>query len=94
MIDCKNLQLTIDQIDDMRHAVGFEPEEMRKGQRHCKLFRNHFSTYGRSESWEDLISKGLAQRHEGIDNRMVYYFVSSNGLKALEYIFRVSMEVS
>lgn len=93
MIDRKELRLTLDQIDNMRHAVGFEPENIRKGQRHCTLWRNYYCSLEGSASWEELLQNGLAERRVDVENQHVVYRVTSLGIKVLEYIFRISMEV-
>ena len=90
VIDCKELSLTIDQIDNMRHAVGLDVRELRKNQWKFKAYRNYFTTsWAGNKSWDDLCTKGLAQRAEYIDDRCVVYRVTSDGLKVLQYIFDV-----
>lgn len=93
MIDCKTLQLTIDQIDDMRHAVGLEPRKLRKNQWKCTVYRNYFTTCRPETSWEDLCKKGLAEMASYPEERCVVYRVTPDGLKALQYIFGVTLEV-
>lgn len=95
MIDCKTLQLTINQIDNIRHAVGLEIGKLRKNQRKFTSFRNYFITsLAGDKDWDDLIFKGLAERSDCIEDKCVVYRVTKAGLKVLEYIFGVIVEVT
>ena len=41
------------EIDNMCHALGFDPNEIRKGQRTYEYYRNFFVASGEyKESWE------------------------------------------
>lgn len=61
-----------EQLDDMMHALGVNPR-MKK----LKMFRNRFSCNGPSESWDDLVSKGLAESKT--EGSCVWYFVTDEG---------------
>lgn len=54
------MKLTERQIDDMRHALGLTNSK--------KAYRNHYCADPDNkdvvDSWDDLVSKGLAVRHE------------------------------
>lgn len=94
MIDCKALKLTIDQIDNMRHAVGLEIRELRKNQWKFTSYRNYFTTsLAGDKDWDYLASEGLAERSDCIEGKCVVYRVTKAGLKVLEYIFGVIVEV-
>ena len=91
MIDYKNMLISLDQIDDMRHAIGYEPTQMRRGQRCFKFMRNYFFCSQPSPTWEDLCKHGLAGATPRSEREIIYY-VSADGLKALEYIYKVRFE--
>ncbi len=56
----KKISLTPAQIDDMKHALGFNHPQRRVGNR-IFIQRNFFGVYkDRSGSWDDLVNKGLA----------------------------------
>ena len=94
MIDCKNLLLTLDQIDDMKHAIGLYVRKLRKNQWKLVAYRNYFTTtIGGSKSWGDLCVKGLAERAECIEDHCIIYRVTPDGMKVLEYVFDVIVEV-
>lgn len=57
-------KVTYKQIDDMKHAIGFDNQKMR-GTKHRKYepYRNYFDAGPRdSEDWEQLVSIGLATK--------------------------------
>ena len=94
MIDCKALKLTIDQIDNMRHAVGLEIRKLRKNQWKFTAYRNYFTTsLAGDKAWDDLVFEGLAEWSYCIEGNCIVYRVTKAGLKVLEYIFGVIVEV-
>ena len=92
--DLGKVRLTLDQIDDMRHAIGFEPSNIRKGQRRYIFSRNYFAaTRGRPDpDWEDLMVQGFAERSDIPEERLTYYAVTPQGIRVLERIFRINFE--
>lgn len=49
------------EIDNMCHALGFDPNEIRKGQRTYEYYRNFFVASGEyKDSWEKLVKWGDA----------------------------------
>ena len=47
------------EIDNMCHALGFDPNEIRKGQKVYEYYRNFFVASGEyKESWEKLVKMG------------------------------------
>lgn len=74
--------ITDEQLDDMLHALGksHTPKRSKMG------WRNYYTSDAKgSESWDDLVSKGLATRNDanaGRSNQVVYR-VSEQGLKLL-----------
>jgi len=65
--------ITDEQLDDMLHALGKSqtPDRAKMG------WRNWYDAGGTSESWEDLITKGLATYDRG------FYRVSLEGMRIL-----------
>lgn len=84
--------LTLDQIDDMRHAIGFEPSNTRKGQRRYTFQRNYFVACGPDLDWEDLVVRGFAVKRDVPEERRVYYAVTPQGVRVLEDIFCINFE--
>ena len=68
--------ITDEQLDDMLHALG----QSHTPKREHMGWRNHY--VGESASWDDLVSKGLAQRHDS-QLRGACYRVTEKGLKIL-----------
>lgn len=85
-------RLTLDQIDDMRHAIGFEPSSTRKGQQRYIFQRNYFASCQPDPDWEDLVVRGFAVRRDVPEECRVYYAVSPQGIRLLEDIFRIKFE--
>lgn len=88
------VSLTLNQIDDMRHAIGFEPSDMRKGQRRYAFQRNYFVACRPEPEWEDLVARGFAEVRDVMDGRHIYYAVTPEGVRVLEDIFRIDFEES
>lgn len=65
------LDFNEEQLDDMMHALGVNPR-MKK----LKIYRNHF-VINQSESWDDLVEKGLAQKQEIFGQKL--YVVTEQG---------------
>ena len=93
MIDYRHMKLSLNQIDDMRHAVGLEVSKLRKGQRKYTAYRNHFVASARSDEWDELCFYGLADWAADEKWNQIFYKVTPDGLKLLEYIYDVSIEV-
>ena len=73
-------KVTYKQIDDMKHAIGFERGRVR-GTKHRRYepYRNYFNTGGGDvEDWEQLVAIGFAEK--GNDN---WYSVSDDGREFL-----------
>ena len=44
------------EIDNMCHAIGFDPTKTRKNQRVHEYYRNYFCAGGKDkEAWEELV---------------------------------------
>ena len=52
---------TLFEIENMCHALGFDPSKIRKGQRTYEYYRNFFVASGEyKDSWEKLVKCGVA----------------------------------
>lgn len=80
------VSLTAKQIDCMKHAIGFHTNKVKRGK--FIAFRNYFACGNIDENWEYLQFWGLA-----INPCLGYYKVSRNGIKLLEEILGVRIEV-
>lgn len=68
------------QLDNMLHALG----GTRSSDRSKLGWRNHYALHEPSPLWEDLVSKGLATRHEyPLSGCKFVYRVSKEGLALL-----------
>lgn len=83
----KGVQLTIKQIENMKHAIGFDLTKIKRGK--YSAYRNYFTTSGLDKSWDDLVNKGYAQ--VGNFGKGKWYSVSQDGIKALETIYEVNI---
>ena len=89
--------LTEEQIDDMKHALGFRKDRI-KGRKHLRYeaYRNYYATREGCEGFEGLVdisNKGLMIcRQNGTDG---YYFqVSPEGIKYLSELTGVKITES
>lgn len=53
--------ITVKQIDDMKHAIGFDKSRT-TGIKHRKMYayRNYYMSYKKMEDWEKLVYLKLA----------------------------------
>lgn len=94
---CKELGVVIMdnslfEIDNMCHALGFDPNKIRKGQRVFEYYRNFFVASGKyKESWEKLVKWGDAAK---ASNAIVgsYYYVTQKGLDFLSSIYKIKFK--
>lgn len=80
--------VTYKQIDDMKHAIGFENRKV-TGTKHRKYepYRNYFNTGVRDvPGWEHLVSIGFATKSR--DN---WYHVSDDGREFLSRVTGVKI---
>ena len=76
-------KVTYKQIDDMKHALGFDKRKVR-GTKHRRYepYRNYFNTGERDvEDWEQLVAIGFATK-----SRENWYHVSDDGRIFLERV--------
>lgn len=80
------------EIDNMCHALGFDPNKIRKGQRVFEYYRNFFVASGKyKESWENLVKWGYAGK---ASNAIVdsYYYVTQAGIDFLSSIYKIKFK--
>lgn len=77
--------VTLKQIENMKHCIGYRADRVKR--KKYVAFRNHYTTSGDSQSWDELVSLELATKRPfpngGGDNPQVYY-VSKKGIELLE----------
>lgn len=88
------MDITLKQIENMKHAIGFQRDRVKRGK--YIAFRNYYTTNDINLSWENLVEFGYATRrklngHVG-DNGQVY-FVAKKGFELLERLFEVKIVV-
>lgn len=86
MIDMRSIRLTPEQLDDMRHALGYDPFNKRRRQHHFIYQRNHFICSGISPDWEELCELGLARKRGTFEGVGVVYSVTESGVDVLSFI--------
>lgn len=91
----KNYSIFSNQIDLMKHCVGFENGRVR-GTKHrqYEAYRNYFTTSGDDAQWDDLVSQGLAIKNDfprGCGENPKIYVVSIEGLELLSGITGVTI---
>lgn len=87
------MNLTLQQIQDMKHAIGFRRNLVKKGK--YKAYRKHYTTSMPDESWEELVVGGYAkvrQFPQGRGQNPMIYHVTAEGLKVLEQILEVDIK--
>lgn len=80
------------EIDNMCHALGFDPNGIRKGQKVYEYYRNFFVASGEyKESWEKLVKWGNAAK---ASNAIVgsYYYVTQKGIDFLSSIYKIKLQ--
>lgn len=80
------------EIDNMCHALGFDPNKIRKGQRVYEYYRNFFvASKDYKESWESLVKQGYAAK---ASNAIVssYYYVTQKGIDFLSAIYKIKFK--
>lgn len=76
-------KVTYKQIDDMKHALGFNKRKVRGTKyRRYEPYRNYFNTGERDvKDWEQLVAIGFATK-----SRENFYHVSEDGRIFLEWV--------
>jgi hypothetical protein len=83
--------ITKQQRHDMLHALGHPKINLRwkPKTRLKKCYRNRYVTNCSNDSWELLVTKGLAGLHiprENSDVQLSYYYVSEKGMELLQLL--------
>jgi len=91
----KDYTITSNQIDCMKHCLGFENRRV-KGTKHrkYKAYRNYFTTSNDDIEWDKLVEQGLATKQDflnGCGDNPKAYFVSDEGKKLLSSITGVKI---
>ena len=81
------ISISIEQLDNMKHAIGYERSEVKRGK--YEAYRNYFTTNGPEESWEKLCDKGYAV--SGAGAKYVVYHVSDKGLELMENLLDIKI---
>ena len=79
--------ITVAQVDDMKHAVGFRYDRVRNGQ--YNAFRNFFAIDEEQVSWEDLVNRHLATKRKQF-NETVYH-LTDRGFLFLSLVLNVEI---
>lgn len=82
----EKIEISIEQLDDMKHAIGYSRDKVKKGT--YKAYRNYYADT-ENESWNELIKKGYAERYNGRD--YINYSVSEKGIELLENILDIKI---
>lgn len=87
--------ITVDQLHLMKHAIGYKADKVKNGR--YEAYRNHYTVSGPDAEWDALVGQNLAFkclfRPTG-SNRITSYYVSEKGLKLLEKILGIRIEVT
>jgi hypothetical protein len=86
--------LNAEQIDDMKHSIGFEWRKVRKGV--YEAYRNYYTTCGNNASWDKLVEQGLAVKRDfpqGLADSKIY-FVSEAGIAFLEKMLSITIKMA
>lgn len=81
-----DLDISIKQVDDMKHCIGLNQQNKVKDNKYY-AWRNYFTTSDHDESWDNLVINGLAIKRDfklGSGPNPQCYSVSKEGLKFLE----------
>lgn len=81
------------EIDNMCHALGFEPSKINKGQRVHKYYRNYFCAGVKDKkTWEELVKLGYAEKAPSAIINDYYYYVTQKGLDFLSSIYKIEFK--
>jgi len=84
--------LTVEQIDNMKHAIGFDQKKVKRGKHGA--YRNYYTTCKPHDGWETLVETGYAIKFpfsRGVGENPMMYSVSKNGMEALEKILGIKI---
>jgi hypothetical protein len=81
---------TIEQIDNMKHAIGFVQKKVIRGK--YEAYRNYYTTSKPHDGWETLVEGGYADKTpfpQGVGDNPMMYSVTKKGIEALEKILGI-----
>lgn len=85
--------ITIYQLNLMKHAIGFKRDKVKRGK--YIAWRNYFCSYEPCEPWDKLVSLGMAvkstQEKSGCFDSAVYYSVTHEGIEVLSDVLEVQI---
>lgn len=84
-----NWSLSLEQIDNMKHAVGFKHSKVRRGKYFA--YRNYYTTSGNDASWDDLVNQGIATNRPLYNGQGLIYFLSDRGMAVLSKILGLTI---
>lgn len=82
------IAITIEQLDNMKHAIGYKRDTVKRGK--YTAYRNYFATSVADEHWERLCEKGCAFSQNG--KKYVFYHLTEKGFELLEMILDIRIE--
>ncbi len=88
--DIQGTTLSMEQLENMRHAVGYDPTSLRKGQTSYTATRNYFTCLHADSDWEDLVERGLASA--STFGTGVCYRLTHDGFAVLSYVHLVDIK--
>jgi hypothetical protein len=91
----QDLDISIRQIDDMKHCIGFNQNKVKSNKYYA--WRNYFITTNHDESWDNLVISGLAVKRDfkmGAGPNPQCYSISKDGFKFLEENLGVKIIIS
>lgn len=94
MIDYEKIKsVTYNQIDMMKHAIGFENKHIRgTKRRRMEPYRNYYDAGSRDESeLNALVELGLMQKSNPPYSLGICYYVTEDGRKFLEMVTGVEI---
>lgn len=90
----QDLDISGEQIDNMRHCIGFNPIKVKSDKYFA--WRNYFTTSDNDKSWDNLVIQGLAIKKDfklGSGPNPKCYQVSKEGFKYLEGLLNIKIIV-
>lgn len=80
--------MTVDQINDMKHCIGYEQRNVKRGK--YIAYRNYYNTGGERElGWDELVEQGYANHWQRFDQH--YYCLVQKGFDYLQEILGVKI---
>lgn len=80
-----NIKLTAEQINKMKHAIGFTSAKAKKGS--YKAYRNYYVSWNDDADWDGIVAAGLAIKRKDIFYELnVVYHLNAKGIELLSEI--------